>query len=116
MSRRNSMIPNNCYLISKELEAALEEVVSESEIERKKDELSNEKNIDEKEIVPERHLRDLDVAGTFEIHLNDTEISEDKFDTSDKKNTSIKETKRDKGSDILFTFPCVKRMVRQAPY
>ncbi|KAF2897546.1 hypothetical protein ILUMI_08632 [Ignelater luminosus] len=86
-------MPNNYYLTSKELEAALEEVVSELEIERKGDELTDEENIDDEEIVPESRLRDPDIAGTFEIHLNNAEISEDEFDSSDKETLASKKQK-----------------------
>ncbi|KAF2905662.1 hypothetical protein ILUMI_00514, partial [Ignelater luminosus] len=93
------------------------------------DELTDEENIDDEEIVPESHLRDQDIAGTFEIHLNDAEISEDQFDSFDEETLASKKQKLNrevspkpssepkwKEGQISYThFPAFKGMFRQVP-
>ncbi|KAF2899807.1 hypothetical protein ILUMI_06379 [Ignelater luminosus] len=104
---------SNNYVTSRELEAALEEVVGELDIERKGgiydvDELTDEENIDDEGIVPESQLQDADIAGIFEIHLNDAEISEDEFDSSDEETLASKKQK-----NVYTSVKLVKKMIKR---
>ncbi|KAF5282662.1 hypothetical protein FQA39_LY17522 [Lamprigera yunnana] len=74
------------FLTQKELQVALEETVTELDLERSNDvyELIDKENIEVENTDPENELQPTDIVGTFELQVQVDSIDNEKeFDSSD---------------------------------